>query len=247
MSVATIQVQLVRLIYGIYAWIALTGVAIPMMILLIFTPTRVARRQVARWCARLFFLLIGSPVQLKGSQKPLASPCIVIANHASYLDGMILTAALPPNFTFLIKHEMATLPLTGFLLRRIGSEFVDRNKDSHRKQVVRRLFRAAEEGDALAFFPEGTFDRTPGLRRFHLGAFSSARRAKLPIVPIVITGSRGKLPATSWICSPGPLSIQVCAPLYANTYTSVQEWVHASRKEMLKWLGEPDLASDEEL
>ena len=245
MSVATIQVQLVRLIYGVYAWITLISIVIPMIILLIFTPTRVARRQVARWCAQLFFLLIGSPVQLKGLQKPLASPCIVIANHASYLDGMILTAALPPNFTFLIKYEMATLPLTGFLLKRIGSEFVDRNKDSHKKQVARRLFRAAEEGDALAFFPEGTFDKTPGLRRFQLGAFSSARRAKLPIVPIVITGSRDKLPANSWICSPGPLSVRVCLPLYANTYTSIQGLVRASRKEMLKWLGEPDLASDE--
>lgn len=246
MSITAIPGQLLRITYGIYAWTALTGVVIPALVLLIFTPTRGARRQVARWGARLFFLLIGSPVRLEGAIELPASPCVVVANHASYLDGIVLTAALPPHFTFLIKHEMAAFPFAGFLLKRIGSEFVDRENNSQRHRVARRLLKAAERGDALAFFPEGTFDKTPGLRRFQPGAFSSAWRARLPVVPIVINGSRAKLPAASWLCSPGPLSIRICAPIDPAAYTSAPELLQASRRKMLEWLGEPDLALGKE-
>ena len=196
----------------------------------------------ARWGAKIFFFLIGSPVKLEGAEQLPRSPCVVVANHASYLDGIILTAALPPTFTFLIKHEMATFPFAGFLLKRIGSEFVDREKSSHRNRAARRLMKAAWRGDSLAFFPEGTFDDAPGLRPFQPGAFSSASRAKLPVAPIVIQGSRAKLPAGSWLCSPGPLSVRICPPIDPLVYDSAPALLQAARRAMLEWLGEPDLA-----
>ncbi len=220
----------------------MTGVVIPALILLVVTPTRGGRRQVARWGARTFFRLIGSPVRLERADALPAEACVVVANHASYLDGIILTAALPPNFTFLIKHEMAGLPFAGFLLKRIGSEFVDRENSSHRHRVARRLLKAAERGDALAFFPEGTFDAAPGLRPFQLGAFTAARRAELPVVPIIIRGSRAKLPSGSWLCAPGALSIRICTPVHPTAHVSARALLQASRKAMLEWLGEPDLA-----
>ena len=238
------QGLLVRISYGIYAWIALICTAFPTLILLVLTPTRRGRRQLARWGARLFFLLIGSPVRVRDVHQLPSSPCVVVANHAIYLDGIILTAALPPSFTFLIKQEMATLPFAGLLLRRIGSEFVNRADNAHRHRVARRLVKAAARGDSLAFFPEGTFERPPGLKRFQSGAFSSAWRAKLPVVPIVIGGSRHKLPADSWLCSPGPLSIRVCPPVDPSSHESAVGLLEASRREILEHLDEPDLAHD---
>jgi len=245
-SITGITSQFTRITYGVYAWIVLTGCVIPILVLLIFTPARRGRRQVARWGGKIFFSLIGSPVRLEGADQLPRSPCIVVANHASYLDGMILTAALPPNFTFLIKHEMARLPLAGFLLKRIGSEFVDREKSSHRNRAARRLLKAAARGDSLAFFPEGTFDATPGLRPFQLGAFSSASWTKLPVVPIVILGSRAKLPSASWFCSPGSLSVRICPSIDPMAHDSALALVQATRGAMLEWLGEPDLAPLEE-
>jgi 1-acyl-sn-glycerol-3-phosphate acyltransferase len=113
-----------------------------------------------------------------------------VANHASYLDGIILTAALPAGFTYLIKQQMARVPIAGFVLRRLGSAFVDRNDPNDRQRIARALVGLAVKGDALGFFPEGTFDASPGLKPFQLGAFSAAARANLPVVPIVIYGSR---------------------------------------------------------
>src|SRR5262249_1789695 len=87
-----------RRLYGCYAWLALLAAVIPTCVLLAIAPGVERRRRIARAGARFFFLAIGSPVRVEGD--PIAHyPCVVVANHASYLDGIILTAALPAGFT----------------------------------------------------------------------------------------------------------------------------------------------------
>ena len=237
--------KIVRTVYGIYAWGALVVAAVPALVVLTVLPGRDSRRRVTRWFARVFFLAIGSPIQYKGDRVLPEGACVVIANHSSYLDGIILTAALPPRFTFVIKHEMSRFPLAGFLLRRIGSEFVNREDGGQKRVVTRRLFKAADSGDALAFFPEGTFVARPGLRRFRPGAFGAAWRANVPIVPVIIFGARAKLPAGSWLPAPGPLAITVSAPLDPGDHDSATTLSYASRIALLEHLEEPDLGDGE--
>ena len=98
---------IVRLAYGCYAWLMLLAISLPMSLLLAVTPRLRQRREVARRAARLFLLAIGSPVRVAGAAADAHYPCVVVANHASYLDGIILTAALPAGFTYLVKREMA--------------------------------------------------------------------------------------------------------------------------------------------
>ena len=115
-------------------------------------------------------------------------PCVVVANHASYLDGVVLKAALPARFSFVIKKEVSHVPLAGFVLRRIGSEFVDRFNRHAGGMDARRLFKAAETGQALAFFPEGTFLAQPGLGKFHTGAFAIATPYRWNLSNLYTTG-----------------------------------------------------------
>ena len=89
--------------------------------------------------------------------------CVVVANHASYLDGVVMAAALPPRFGFVIKREMNDVPVAGLLLRRIGSEFVDRFNRHKGGTDARRVLRTAASGHSLVFFPEGTFTPEVGL------------------------------------------------------------------------------------
>ncbi len=233
--------RLFRILYGSYAWLALLACVLPVICLISLTPDVHRRRRIARGGARLFFRLIGSPIHLSGRQLDSDQVCVVVANHASYLDGIILTAVLPPQFTFLIKHDMAHFPVAGFLLRRLGSEFVDRGNTSHRNRIVRRLVHAARNGDALALFPEGTFAAPPGLRRFHPGAFGAAWRAGLPVVPVVISGSRAKLPAGAFLSAPGPLAVHICAPVHPDAHACARTLMLASRAAILDQLNEPDL------
>ncbi len=227
--------------YGVYSWLALLVCGAPALVLVTVVPGRRTRRRFTHWFAKLFFYAIGSPIRVAGATHMPRDACVVVANHASYLDGIILTAALPPNFTFVVKHEMAHFPFAGFFLRRIGSEFIDRSDDGHRKKTARRLFKAARSGDALAFFPEGTFRPEPGLRPFKPGAFRAAWKGQLPLVPVVIRGARQKLPAQTWLPGPGRLAIDICEPLHPGGYESAKGLMDAARGILLNQLGEPDL------
>jgi len=233
---------LVRAAYGSYAWAALLVIVIPTCILLALAPRLEQRRRIARHGARVFFRVIGSPVRVEGAAVELHYPCVVVANHASYLDGIILTAALPAGFTYLIKQQMAAVPIAGFVLRRLGSAFVNRDDLLDRKRIARALVGLAKRGDALGFFPEGTFDAAPGLKPFQLGAFSAAARAGLPVVPIVIYGARLKLPAKQVFPAPGPVRVWICEPIDSTRHASARDLMRATRRAMLEHLNEPDLA-----
>src|SRR5262245_2500197 len=212
-----------------------------MCVVLAVTPGVQRRRRVARASARLFFVLIGSPIGVAGGSVEPHYPCVVVANHASHLDGIILTAALPAGFTYLIKHQMSRVPLAGFLLRRLGSAFVDRDDRHDRHRTARALYTLATRGAALGFFPEGTFDKSPGLKPFHLGAFSAAARAKLPVVPVVIHGARWKLPSGRFLPRPGPLRVHVCHAVQPQP-AEARALMAETRRAMLEHLDEPDLA-----
>lgn len=154
------------------------------------------RQRVVAKFARGVFLFTGTTPQCSGIDVLPEGPVIVVANHASYLDGILMTAVLPPRFSFVIKSEMARVPLAGFLLRRIDSFFVDRGTKSARSTgQARQIIKAARDGRALGFFPEGTFRHEAGLLKFYNGAFSAALAGNMPIVPCAITGTRDMLAA----------------------------------------------------
>jgi 1-acyl-sn-glycerol-3-phosphate acyltransferase len=169
----------------------------------------------------------------------------VVANHCSYLDGIVLYAALPPTFGFVIKREMSRVPLANLLLRRIGAHYVDRNRGQKSARDTRKLLRQARSGGALAFFPEGTFGREAGLMRFRSGAFVVAARSGMAIVPVAIRGTRAALPPGTLIPWPGRIQIEL-APVQPAPLSTREEHVGqamtAARAAILQRIPDPDLA-----
>jgi 1-acyl-sn-glycerol-3-phosphate acyltransferase len=202
--------------YGVYVLVLFGALALLATLLVALMPALEARRAAAKYAARLTFLLAGIPLEVSNTDSIPAGTCVVVANHASYLDGIVLTAALPANFGFVIKQEIRRVPVAHLLLRRLGSHFVERNNRNRGAVDARRILRAAHAGQALAFFPEGTFDHEPGLRPFRTGAFATAVRAQLPLIPVAITGARDILPAGAWLPRPGRLSVTVLSTLHPD-------------------------------
>src|ERR1700734_4493605 len=182
---------LAKCLYGLYVAVLFSSLGMVAMLVMVLLPGVTRRRSLARTASRVFLHLAGMPLTVEGLERLPAGPCIVVANHASYIDGVVFTAALPPRFGFVIKREMASVPLAGFLLNRIGSQFMARDQAAQTTQDARRVMRSAESGQSLVFFPEGTFTEEPGLLKFHYGAFATAQRAGCPVVPAIIHGSRG--------------------------------------------------------
>src|SRR5262245_1965389 len=237
---------LLEIAYGLYAVAAFLVCGLLTFALVLLPLGITARRHMAHFWAQAFFRLAGMPIRMIDTQHLPAGPCVVVANHASYLDGVVLKAALPARFSFVIKKEVSRVPLAGFVLRRIGSEFVDRFNRHAGGMDARRLFKAAETGQALAFFPEGTFLAQPGLGKFHTGAFAIAARAELPIVPIAIRGTRRILPSGRFLPRWGRIDIQVLPALGPLTdldsTAAIAQTRDQSRARILASLDEPDLS-----
>lgn len=229
-------------LFGAWALLVFLLLTLLTLAMLTVTPGEDRRRRLVRIAARAVLALWGTRLCVEGLDLLPAGACVVVANHASYLDGIILTAALPPRFAFVIKKEMTRVPLAHFLLRRVGSEFVDRFDSQKGAMDVRRILQRALTHESLAFFPEGTFRPEPGLRRFQGGAFAAAWRAGTPLVPVVISGSRAMLPARRWLPRPGRLRVTLRPPiLNPDRQQSPAELQQAARASILSRLDEPDL------
>jgi 1-acyl-sn-glycerol-3-phosphate acyltransferase len=214
------------------------------LILVLVIPGTRRRRTVARAMSRTFFLLAGMRLTVKGADRLPEGQCVVVSNHASYLDGVVFTAALPAQFSFVIKREMNGVPLAGLLLRRLGSHFVERFNRNRGAADARRVLRDAINGNSLAFFPEGTFTTIPGLLKFHTGAFTTAIRAGCPIVPATVRGTRVALSPTGGLPRPGRIEVRILSPIAPQAAAAEDAAIDLrdrARAAILSELGEPDL------
>jgi 1-acyl-sn-glycerol-3-phosphate acyltransferase len=240
----TVLMAPLRLAYTVWVALAFLAAGLTALVVLEVLPGAARRRATARVCARGFLWLAGMPLTVRHAERLPAGQCVVVCNHASYLDGPVLTAALPPRFSFVIKREMSRVPLAGHALKRLGSEFVERFDRTQVAADARRVIRNATHGHSLVFFPEGTFTPSPGLLKFHTGAFASAVRAGCPVVPAVVRGTRRALPPSGALPLPGRIELEILAPLAvaANaTSEQVPALRDAARAAILAAVGEPDL------
>jgi 1-acyl-sn-glycerol-3-phosphate acyltransferase len=237
---------MLRSLRGVLCWLALLAGGLVALPLLAVLPPLRWRRAVARGVGRLTLATGGMRLAVSGAEA-LPHPSVVVANHASYLDGIVLTACLPPDFGFVIKREMSSVPLAAWLLRLIGAEFVERSGQGAATRDALRVVRLASRGHALVFFPEGTFARTPGLLRFRRGAFAAAARAGLPVVPTVIRGTRACLAPGTLLPRPGRIEVRFLEPLWPGRGAPDAAAMLAAnaRARILKQLDEPDLAPQE--
>jgi 1-acyl-sn-glycerol-3-phosphate acyltransferase len=203
-------------LYLAYCLVVFTALSLTVLAVNLFIPSLRSRRLIAGSFSRAFLRLAGIPFSVEGLQRLPQVPCVVVANHASYIDGLVAAAALPPDFAFVIKKEMVRVPLAGLLLRRLGSQFVERF-DRHKGGVdARRVLKLAATGQSLVFFPEGTFTEVPQVGKFHGGAFVTALRSDMPVVAVAIHGTRVVLPSGGiWIRS-APIRVEILEVISAH-------------------------------
>ncbi|MFC5300981.1 AMP-binding protein [Azospira restricta] len=204
--------------WAAWAWTVFVAVVPPAWLLVTLAPTLALRRRCARRCARLALAACGLRLRVEGLPELTRAPrCVIVANHASYLDGLVLTAALPPRFAYIAKRELAAQPLAAIPLRRLGCAFVERFDNVRGIEDTRELAARAAAGDSLLFFPEGTFRAAPGLLPFRLGAFAVAAGSGLPVVPLCLRGTRRLLPEGRWRPRRSRLEVLIGPPLGADS------------------------------
>ncbi len=236
------MIRIATPLYGIWFGLAFCFCSLIAVLLVAVTPGQMRRRSINRSAARAVLALTGSTPEISGLENLPDEPAVAVANHGSYMDGILLAAVLPVRFHFVIKREMTRVPVAHFLLRRIGAHFVARSDKRRGATDVRSILQTAGTGGSLAFFPEGTFRKESGIRRFRNGAFAVAFRGKMPLIPIAISGTRHMLPADRRLPRPSRLKVQIHPVFRPDSHQTVEAATRYCRDLIIRSTGEPDRA-----
>lgn len=125
---------------------------------------------------------------------------VIVANHQSLADIVILYRT-KMQFKWVSKESVFKVPFVGWCLGLAKHIAITRGSFSSIKKVYKDAVMWLRNGISVLFFPEGTRSRTDGINEFRNGAFKLAIKERVPILPILISGTRDAIPSGSWIFS----------------------------------------------
>ncbi len=134
---------------------------------------------------------------------------MLVANHTSMLDIMLMLRVSRNPFVFVGKKELQEIPLFGFFYKRVCI-LVDREDSRSRTAVYRRAQKRLNQGLSICIFPEaGVPDESVILDNFKDGAFKMAIAHQIPVVPMCFLDNKKRFPFRFFSGAPGPLRVKV--------------------------------------
>lgn len=176
-------------------------------------PTRIVRLQ--RSWARAVLTGAGVRVQVFSAER-LSEPRarVVVANHASLFDILVLASQLTVPYSWVMKKELSRIFFFGAAVRAAGHVTIDRgNSERAIRSLDRAMARLTSEPLTVVIFPEGSRTETGELQPFKRGAFVLAIRAGVEVVPAAIEGSFGVKPKGLLRVRPGTVKVRFGKPI----------------------------------
>ena len=198
-------------------------------------------RLVGRW-TRLLFGLAGCRVNVVGLDNlGGVGQAVYVANHASFVDPVLVMSVLPVELHFAVKARLASYPFLGTAIRKAGHITIEKNDLAQRIEGAGAVLAPLRAGESLFVFPEGTFVAAPGLLPFRLGAFRAAVDTGCPIVPIAIRGTRKMFPADTLLLRRTSVTITIGQPLSpaGTDWPEIVRLRDAARQMIDRESGEP--------
>lgn len=155
--------------------------------------------RVQAWALKMLALL-GIRLELRG-QPPVCGPVLLVANHISWLDIVVMHAAR--HCRFVSKADVRHWPLIGTLAAGAGTLYIERASRRDAMRVVHRMAQSLKRGEIVAVFPEGTTSDGAALLPFHGNLIQAAISAEAPVQPVGLsfldTSSRAMSRAPSYV------------------------------------------------
>ncbi len=155
----------------------------------------------------------GIHLDVEGLENLPKEPCIIMFNHQSALDILAYMSILPIDWRAIMKREVGQFPFIGWVARLSGHYLVARDGSSSDTKEVKKIVGKIRSGPTVVVAPEGTRSKDGKLLPFQKGGFLIAVLARVPVVPMVITGGAELLSKGSRHPNPGTMKIKILPPI----------------------------------
>jgi len=154
------------------------------MIVFPFTNSEGRARRIKRWSGELLSMCrvqvtVDPAHRLRNDLRAL-----LVANHISWLDIFVINSLLPCRFV--AKSDIRDWPLIGLLCARAGTVFIARGRLRDVRRIFQDLVGSLQQGEHIAFFPEGTTAVQGEVLPFHANLFEAAIDARVPVQPCAL-------------------------------------------------------------
>jgi 1-acyl-sn-glycerol-3-phosphate acyltransferase len=168
----------------------------------------------ARLWSWLILKTVGCPVRVRGVENlPARKAAVYAANHLSALDIPVVYVHLPFPFRIMAKKELFRYPFMGWHLRRSGQIPIDRESARASMRSLNIAVQALKSGMPLVVFPEGGRSINGQVQTFMSGAFYTAIKAGVDVIPMALVGTYEVLPMNSFHIRPGPVELVIGEPI----------------------------------
>jgi 1-acyl-sn-glycerol-3-phosphate acyltransferase len=232
-------------LYGLWALGVFGVVAAVVGTLIVLAPTVRSRWRLVRGAGRLVTTLVGVRVRVEGARHlPRGRPFVMVANHASHVDPLVLVRLLEEPAVFAAIAGLADNPVLRLGLRRMHAHLVGGGDRARGVADAQALTDTVRAGRTVVFFPEGRRSPAAGLEPFRMGAFLVAARSGAPVVPVALEGTRAVLPVGRMLPRRSTVTVTVGPPVTTREagWTGAVELQRAARRHILLHGNEPDLA-----
>lgn len=176
----------------------------------------------ARKWAQSGLRMNGSVIQLAGIENiPESGGVLFVANHQSNFDIPILIGHVPRDKGFIAKLELLKVPSFSRWMKYIGCIFIDRNDPRQSLTAFNQATERLKAGHSLVIFPEGTRSADGIVAPFKAGALKLAIKARVPIVPVTISGSKNIMPKGTSLIKSASVKVIISPPLIPEEYTAL--------------------------
>ncbi|PKR76925.1 1-acyl-sn-glycerol-3-phosphate acyltransferase [Halalkalibacillus sediminis] len=196
--------------------------------------------QIPKHFARKIFRWSGSKINVHGEDKIPDQPFLIVANHQANYDIFTLLGYFPRPFGFISKIEVKKLPIVRTWMETMDCLFLDRKNRRQSLQTFKQGIELLKGGHNLMIFQEGTRSLDGKMLPFKSGSFTLAKKAGVPVVPVMIDGTYKIMEMNGNRIKPAKVNMTVCDPIFPEDYQelTLDEMASITRERIQKAMDE---------
>jgi 1-acyl-sn-glycerol-3-phosphate acyltransferase len=221
---------------GLWAGIATIILGIPVMIAGLLSRTGNLAFSISKLWAYTMLAVSFVRTEIKNKDKILkGTSYIIISNHQSLCDIIVLITTLGIQYRWIIKKEILKLPIFGYALYASRNIFIDRSNTTSAIESINKGFDRLPKGVSVMVFAEGTRSPDGQIHEFKKGGFITAVARKISILPVTVNGSRRVMRKGSFTLKPGKIQVVIGNPIDTSGYTNdtIPELIDKTRQTIM--------------